>query len=250
MAPSPSSGLVTQAGSDSLLFQLSAVLLLLSGLGPLLVAKIVLGFLLALGPFFLVLLLFDVTRGLFEGWLRASIAVALTPLLAILSLTLVLTLLKPSLAAIELMRDRNIYTPGVALGVFIICALTAAGASAVLIACGWTALAFNLSGRAPVATTVTRAGPSRAVATAAASAPSRASRLTMATAAQTRRDAELPVETPGLIGAVLDRRAQASAPQEERTRVAVAPSVRLSQAPRRTPQPQPLRSGPGGRRDR
>lgn len=54
--------------------------LLLVTLGLIIAAKIVLAFLLAVGPIFIGMLLFDATRGLFEGWLRATISFAIMPL--------------------------------------------------------------------------------------------------------------------------------------------------------------------------
>jgi type IV secretion system protein VirB6 len=56
--------------------------LLLSTIGLVLACKIVLGLLLALGPLFVGFFLFEQTRGLFDGWMRTTIAVALAPLLA------------------------------------------------------------------------------------------------------------------------------------------------------------------------
>ncbi|HEX5006561.1 MAG TPA: type IV secretion system protein, partial [Hyphomonadaceae bacterium] len=62
------------------LLWLSAISLLLVTLGLLIAAKIVLAFLLAVGPIFIGMLLFDQTRGLFEGWVRATISFAMAPL--------------------------------------------------------------------------------------------------------------------------------------------------------------------------
>jgi type IV secretion system protein VirB6 len=62
------------------LLWLSAIALLLVTLGLLIAAKIVLAFLLAVGPVFIGMLLFDATRGLFEGWARAAVSFAMAPL--------------------------------------------------------------------------------------------------------------------------------------------------------------------------
>ena len=64
------------------LLWLSAIGLLLTTIGVILAAKIVLGFLLGVGPLFVALFLFDGTRGLFDGWLRATIAFAIAPIAA------------------------------------------------------------------------------------------------------------------------------------------------------------------------
>lgn len=59
---------------------LAAMLMVLITLGLVIAGKIVLAFLLAIGPIFVGLFLFDTTRGLFHGWLRATVTFALTPL--------------------------------------------------------------------------------------------------------------------------------------------------------------------------
>lgn len=57
------------AGAVNLLW-FSAILLALSTVGILVIAKVLLGLLLAVGPVLVVLALFSATRGLFEGWLK------------------------------------------------------------------------------------------------------------------------------------------------------------------------------------
>lgn len=59
---------------------LSGMLLILITLGLVIASKIVLAFLLAIGPIFIGMFLFDATRGLFHGWLRATVTFALAPL--------------------------------------------------------------------------------------------------------------------------------------------------------------------------
>lgn len=66
------------------LLWLAALMLLLGTVGVLLVAKVALAVLLALGPIFIILALFGGTRGLFEGWLKTVVMLALTPLFAVL----------------------------------------------------------------------------------------------------------------------------------------------------------------------
>ncbi len=62
----------------------AALLLMLGTVGVLLVARIALAALLALGPVFILMGLFRGTRGLFEGWLKAAVLFALVPLLTVL----------------------------------------------------------------------------------------------------------------------------------------------------------------------
>lgn len=78
----------------------AALALLLSTVGLLLVARLVLAVLLALGPVFMLFGLFAATRGLFEGWLRTSVAVALTPMLVVIGGSGVMTILAPLIGAI------------------------------------------------------------------------------------------------------------------------------------------------------
>jgi type IV secretion system protein VirB6 len=66
------------------LLWLSSLLLLLGTVGVLIVARIALAAVMALGPVFIVMALFKGTRGLFEGWLKAALMMALTPLFAVL----------------------------------------------------------------------------------------------------------------------------------------------------------------------
>lgn len=63
---------------------LASVMLLLGTVGVLVTSKIALAALLALGPLFIILALFPGTRGLFEGWLKAVVLLAVVPLLAVL----------------------------------------------------------------------------------------------------------------------------------------------------------------------
>lgn len=78
----------------------SALLLLCSTVGVLVVARVVLAALLALGPVFIALGLFRSTRGLCEGWLRMALAFALLPMLVTLSGAALLRVLGPAVELI------------------------------------------------------------------------------------------------------------------------------------------------------
>jgi type IV secretion system protein VirB6 len=78
----------------------SAVILLLATLGLLVIARIVLAVLLALGPVFLLFGLFDGTRGLFEGWLRTSVAFAVAPTLVVLGGSGLIAVIGPLIAGV------------------------------------------------------------------------------------------------------------------------------------------------------
>ncbi|WP_066524996.1 type IV secretion system protein [Erythrobacter sp. CCH5-A1] len=79
---------------------LGAMLLLLGTVGMLVTARIALALLLAIGPIFVVLALFDGTRGLFTGWLKGLTMMAITPLLAVLGGSIMLEISVPVLAAL------------------------------------------------------------------------------------------------------------------------------------------------------
>lgn len=74
---------------------MGATLLLLGTVGVLVTARIALAVLMALGPVFVVMALFPATRGLFAGWLRGLVMMAVTPLFAVLGGTLMLELAIP-----------------------------------------------------------------------------------------------------------------------------------------------------------
>lgn len=70
--------------SPASILTFAALLLLLGTVGVLVVCRIALAALLILGPVFIVLALFEGTRGLFEGWLKSVAMFALVPLLTVL----------------------------------------------------------------------------------------------------------------------------------------------------------------------
>lgn len=79
---------------------MGALLLLLGTVGVLLTARIALAVLLAIGPIFIVLGLFDGTRGLTAGWLRGVAMTALTPLFVVLGGGITLELLVPIISSL------------------------------------------------------------------------------------------------------------------------------------------------------
>jgi type IV secretion system protein VirB6 len=86
----------------------SAMALALGSAGVLVITKILLGFLLALGPVFILLALFPATRGLFEGWLRAVAANAFTPVFALLGTAGALGVVEPIIQSIALDQQNGI----------------------------------------------------------------------------------------------------------------------------------------------
>ncbi len=196
-----------------------------------------LGLLLALGPLFIALMLFDSTRGLFEGWLRASLGFALAPLTATLALSLALAMLAPSLRQLEALRDFNTPAPGVAFGVLVLAIVFAAVAAGLLIAGGIIAGGFRLP-----ALTLAARGETQAAAAPHREAPvlPRAARTAAAIAAQDRRAS---TGATYAASSFADRRTTlapaASAPGPEPG----AADGRLGQAPRRHAGPRATRTG-------
>ena len=80
---------------------LGAMLLLLGTVGVLVTARIGLALLVALGPIFVVMGLFNSTRGLFTGWLKGVVMLGLTPLFAVLGGGVMLELAVPILSSLN-----------------------------------------------------------------------------------------------------------------------------------------------------
>jgi type IV secretion system protein VirB6 len=101
-APGASKALGPLAGPQmaSALVWISGMLILLASAGALVLTRIVLALLLALGPIFIVLALFRQTRGLFESWLRTSLLFALAPTLTVLAGSAAIAILGPLIDAI------------------------------------------------------------------------------------------------------------------------------------------------------
>lgn len=101
-APGTSKALGPLAGPQmaAALVWLSGMLILLASAGALVLTRIVLALLLAIGPLFIVLGLFPQTRGLLEGWLRTTLLFALAPMLTVLAGSAALALLAPIVDAI------------------------------------------------------------------------------------------------------------------------------------------------------
>ena len=168
------------------LLWLGATLLLLGTVGILATSKIALAILLGLGPVFVVMALFPATRGLFVGWLKGVVMLALAPLFAVIGGSLMLDLSVPVLRALA--QNPGGIDAKAAMAFFMIGAIHVALMFMVLkiagtMVAGWSL--FGLAGsekdaeRAPAfATAPVLAVP--AVAAAAATgrpAPSRAIRL-------------------------------------------------------------------------
>jgi type IV secretion system protein VirB6 len=138
-----------QGGSAfaALSLNLSALMLIMTTLGLLLTAKIVLSLLLALGPVFFIFLLFDATRGLFQGWLSAAIGFAFVPLLAALGLAVQLALLGPQLDVLGHVMARNAVDLAPPTSIFALSMIFAMVSAALTVAVAMIALGLRRSAR-------------------------------------------------------------------------------------------------------
>ena len=105
---------------------MSALLLVLASTGVLVVAKIILGLLLLLGPIFAALALFPATRGLTIGWARAAVLMTLVPLMAMIASTGAIALLEPLVAEMIVAASQDVYSLKVALVILVVVLVMAA----------------------------------------------------------------------------------------------------------------------------
>ena len=87
--------------SPANILSLGALLLLLGTVGVLVVCRIALATLLIIGPVFIVLALFDGTRGLFEGWVKSVVTFAVVPLLTVVMGSGALVAISPMVQGLE-----------------------------------------------------------------------------------------------------------------------------------------------------
>ena len=142
--PSASAAGAADAGFADLAFGGARLLFLTGAIGALAIARLVAGLLLALGPFFIAFLLFDGTRGLFEGWLRVLGGAALGALGTVIVLGVELALLEPWLANLLAYRHAGYQTPGVAVQLFAVALVFAVTLAAMLYAVARVAYGFRL----------------------------------------------------------------------------------------------------------
>lgn len=134
-------------GPNMLLF--SALFLVLASAGVLVVAKIILGLLLLLGPIFVVLGLFASTRGLALGWARAAVLMALVPVMAIMTSAGAVAVLEPVLTQMYLSAGQGEFSLRAALTILVIILIMVAVSMQLFrigrtIVSGWT-LSFGQS---------------------------------------------------------------------------------------------------------
>jgi type IV secretion system protein VirB6 len=101
-AQSPAVAAATPAlTSPANILSLGALIMLLGTVGILVVCRLALAALLIIGPVFIVLALFDGTRGLFEGWLKSVAMFALVPLLTVVMGSGALVAIAPMVSGLD-----------------------------------------------------------------------------------------------------------------------------------------------------
>lgn len=136
-----------EAFSPPGLMWLGAVLLLLGTVGVLVTSKIALALLVAIGPVFVVMALFNGTRGLFTGWLKGLVMLALVPLFAVLGGSIMLELAVPVLSALVSIPGE--ISPRAAMAFFLIGAVHVALMFMVLKVTGTMVAGWRVFGFAP-----------------------------------------------------------------------------------------------------
>ncbi|MFL6759414.1 type IV secretion system protein [Sphingomonas sp.] len=96
----PAAAAVPTMASPANILSIAGLILLLGTVGVLVVCRLALAALLILGPIFIVLALFDGTRGLFEGWLKSVAMFALVPLLTVIMGSGALVAISPMVAGL------------------------------------------------------------------------------------------------------------------------------------------------------
>jgi len=132
-------------GFDSWALGWSRIAYLTGALGSLALVRLLAGILLALGPLFIAFVLFDSTRGLFEGWLRVLGGAALGALGIAVVLGVELALLEPWLADLLTRRYALQPIPGAAAELFVATLLFTLAALGVLYGSARVALGFRLA---------------------------------------------------------------------------------------------------------
>jgi type IV secretion system protein VirB6 len=120
------------------------ILFLTGAIGGLAATRLAAGFLLALGPLFIAFLLFESTRGLFVGWLRALGAMALGALGIAVALGVELVLIEMKLAELITLRNASLPIPGAAIELFVIALIFTLVMLAMVYAAARVALGFRL----------------------------------------------------------------------------------------------------------
>lgn len=195
-------------GFDNFALGASRVAFLAGVIGAFALVRIAAGLLLALGPLFIAFLLFDGTRGLFEGWVRALIGITLGALAITIALGIELALLEPWLADLLARRAADVAIVGVPEQLLAITSIFTLLLGGLLIVVGRVAFSWRFPFRLPEAVAFRPAlehHVRQTLAPAAAAGTienrSRAAVIADAIAASQRREVQSPihVDPPGRV---------------------------------------------------
>jgi type IV secretion system protein VirB6 len=106
--------------------------------------RLIAGLLLALGPLFALFLLFDATRGLFEGWVRGLAGAAFGAVATSIVLGVQLAMMEPWMATVIATRRADIATPTVPIELLVMNLVFAIVLLALLIATARVAYSFRI----------------------------------------------------------------------------------------------------------
>ncbi|MGR4893627.1 type IV secretion system protein [Sphingopyxis sp. LARHCG72] len=131
-------------GFDNFALGFARVIFLVSTIASFAVVRIAAGLLLALAPLFATFLLFDGTRGLFAGWIKALIGTALASLAIAITLGVALAYLEPWLAGLLARRASGLDIIGVPAQLFAVTTIFAITLVAVLTLVGRVAMSLHI----------------------------------------------------------------------------------------------------------
>lgn len=193
-------------GFDAFALGASRVVFLIGAVGAFALMRLAAGLLLALGPLFLAFLLFDATRGLFEGWARALIGTVLGALGVAVTLGVEMTLFEPWLAELVARRTAGQPIAGVPTSLLATTAIFALIIAGLLVLFARIAAGLRLpawrgtftgSGDGTVTATDTHSSSSTVLGgTARSEVRSRAALIADSIAAGQRREEQLSIRQP------------------------------------------------------
>lgn len=131
-------------GFDNFALGFARVIFLVSTIASFAVVRIVAGLLLALAPLFAAFLLFDGTRGLFAGWLKALLGTALGSLAIAITLGVALAFLEPWLATLLIRRGGGLDIIGAPAQLLAATTIFAIALAAVMFIVGRVALSLHI----------------------------------------------------------------------------------------------------------
>jgi type IV secretion system protein VirB6 len=240
-AGSHDSALQGGPGFAAFAVNIGGLMMLLSSLGVVLACKVVLSVLLAMTPLIAGLLLFDTTKGLVEGWLKAMIALAVLPMLATVGLALELAVLEPSLKALAALNEAQQFAPldiGPAVTVLVLSLVFAVVLVIAAVAVAVTAAGLRLPRAASSGSDGEGASSSSArYATPEVEPRPRAAQVAAAAVAMERRESQSPASTslggPRRLALVADR-GPSNGPTPANAAIPLGASYRRPASPRRS----------------